>query len=163
MDIICTVYRSGSRSHLSDNGLPPYVSIIFILSLYTSFNSRSDHWQDVTAGSILGTVLAYFCYRQYYPNLASKFSHHPYSPRIKHEDIEILPSHSCGGSHDIEDHIRHNGHHDVLAGTVPRPEPEHLEDVWRDDGVNAAEEENVGLYKDSLRLDSRMSVSNEAP
>ncbi|CAE6433268.1 unnamed protein product [Rhizoctonia solani] len=40
------------------------------------------HWQDVLVGSIVGLVLSYFSYRQYYPSLASPFSHRPYSPRI---------------------------------------------------------------------------------
>ena len=39
------------------------------------------HWQDVTAGSFLGTVLAFFAYRQYYPPLSSTMSHRPYNPR----------------------------------------------------------------------------------
>ena len=42
-----------------------------------------DHWQDVLTGSILGTVMTYFAYRQYYPPLNSDVSHIPYSPRHK--------------------------------------------------------------------------------
>ena len=45
-----------------------------------------DHWQDVVAGSVLGIVTAYFSYRQYFPSLASKLAHLPYSPRIHHPD-----------------------------------------------------------------------------
>lgn len=48
------------------------------------------HWQDVLVGSILGTTIAYFSYRQYYPSLASELSHRPYSPRIKREGEELL-------------------------------------------------------------------------
>ncbi|KAF5386621.1 hypothetical protein D9615_001890 [Tricholomella constricta] len=51
------------------------------------------HWQDVLVGSILGTVVSYFTYRQYYPSLAAELSHRPYSPRIKREDAEVLPLH----------------------------------------------------------------------
>lgn len=52
----------------------------------------TDHWHDIVVGSALGLVTAYFSYRQYYPSLASEFSHRPYGPRIKNEeDDPILP------------------------------------------------------------------------
>ncbi|PFH52415.1 hypothetical protein AMATHDRAFT_140084 [Amanita thiersii Skay4041] len=95
------------------------------------------HWHDVLVGSLLGTVLAYFCYRQYYPSLASKLSHRPYSPRIKRED-SILPSH---GRHSEDTHATHPFAHASqpsyaegdyeLEGTVPRPDIGPMEDVWR--------------------------------
>ncbi|CEL52320.1 Diacylglycerol pyrophosphate phosphatase 1 OS=Saccharomyces cerevisiae (strain ATCC 204508 / S288c) GN=DPP1 PE=1 SV=1 [Rhizoctonia solani AG-1 IB] len=52
------------------------------------------HWQDVLIGSIVGLVLSYFSYRQYYPSLASPFSHRPYSPRIPRyeQDQAGIPS-----------------------------------------------------------------------
>lgn len=37
-----------------------------------------------------GTVFAYFCYRQYYPSLASVHSQKPYPPRIKRPQ-DIFP------------------------------------------------------------------------
>lgn len=49
------------------------------------------HWHDVLMGSLLGTVMSYFTYRQYYPSLSSETSHKPYSPRIKQEREAILP------------------------------------------------------------------------
>ncbi|KAF9264754.1 PAP2-domain-containing protein [Marasmius fiardii PR-910] len=49
------------------------------------------HWQDVLIGSLLGTAMSYFAYRQYYPPLSSEMSHKPYSPRIKREMEAILP------------------------------------------------------------------------
>ncbi|KAG5647199.1 hypothetical protein DXG03_001158 [Asterophora parasitica] len=56
--------------------------------------SFSDHWQDVLVGSLLGTIVSYFSYRQYYPSLTAQLSHRPYSPRIKREDAgEVLPIH----------------------------------------------------------------------
>ncbi|KAL1748066.1 phosphatidic acid phosphatase type 2/haloperoxidase [Schizophyllum fasciatum] len=44
------------------------------------------HWQDVLVGSILGTVMSYFAYRQYYPALADPLAHRPYSPRVRREE-----------------------------------------------------------------------------
>ena len=87
-------------------------------------------------GSILGAVLAYFSYRQYYPSLVSKNPDRPYSPRIKHEDTEILPTHNLhtfGESHDDGNHVPYNDHNDALAGTVPRPDTGRLENVWREE------------------------------
>ena len=111
------------RTHLS------YLSF----SPQTSFSSRSDHWQDVLAGSILGTVLAYFSYRQHFPGLASKFSDRPYSPRVKHENTEMLPTHnlhSFADSHGGGIRVSYDDHDDALTETVPRPEPGQLEDAW---------------------------------
>ncbi|KAJ1310298.1 hypothetical protein OPQ81_007038 [Rhizoctonia solani] len=80
------------------------------------------HWQDVLVGSIVGLVLSYFSYRQYYPSLASPFSHRPYSPRIplyeqdqagipSPEDVQAIPlqSESTPAGESIE-----------LTGTVKR-------------------------------------------
>ncbi|KAJ3989115.1 phosphatidic acid phosphatase type 2/haloperoxidase [Lentinula detonsa] len=78
------------------------------------------HWQDVLVGSILGTVMAYFSYRQYYPSLSSELCHQPYSPRIAREP-EILPMH-------------HRHQHN---GTVPRSDPGSLTELW---GTNARNE-----------------------
>ncbi|OBZ83116.1 putative diacylglycerol pyrophosphate phosphatase 1 [Choanephora cucurbitarum] len=40
------------------------------------------HWQDVTIGSILGTLCAYFAYRQYYPSLSRSHCANPFSDRV---------------------------------------------------------------------------------
>ncbi|CAE6515400.1 unnamed protein product [Rhizoctonia solani] len=52
------------------------------------------HWHDVLVGSVVGLVLSYFSYRQYYPSLVSPFSHRPYSPRIPRyeQDQAGIPS-----------------------------------------------------------------------
>ncbi|THU92174.1 PAP2-domain-containing protein [Dendrothele bispora CBS 962.96] len=113
------------------------------------------HWQDVLVGSILGTVMSYFSYRQYYPDLASELSHRPYSPRIKREDDRhegVLPLHHRSPSGLSENHSQiangRPGHSMVrrytdepipvddanyeLEGTVRRPDPGSLEEIWRD-------------------------------
>ncbi|KAF6764843.1 phosphatidic acid phosphatase type 2/haloperoxidase [Ephemerocybe angulata] len=59
------------------------------------------HWHDILVGSVLGVVLSFFAYRQYYPSLSSELSHRPYSPRIKDAEEEaalaagegVLPLH----------------------------------------------------------------------
>ena len=62
--------------------------------MHAHLNFYIDHWQDVFIGSLLGTVMSYFAYRQYYPPLTSELSHKPYSPRIKREREAILPIHN---------------------------------------------------------------------
>jgi len=96
-----------------------------------------DHWQDVLVGSIVGTVFAFFSYRQYYPSLGSEFSHRPYSPRIQREDEERLETHDDpfegGGDPQPHDH-HHDDEEYELEGTVLRPHPpESLEEMWKDD------------------------------
>ncbi|KNZ75493.1 putative diacylglycerol pyrophosphate phosphatase 1 [Termitomyces sp. J132] len=100
------------------------------------------HWQDVLVGSILGTVISYFTYRQYYPSLASELSHRPYSPRIKRESDEILPTHhhtSSGDQNEMTGLGQSQGPFGdadgfELAGTVQRHNLP-LEEVWQD-GAN---------------------------
>ncbi|KAK2460589.1 hypothetical protein APHAL10511_007059 [Amanita phalloides] len=94
------------------------------------------HWQDVGVGAIVGTVLAYFCYRQYYPSLASELSHCPYGPRIKEEE-EILPTHvePHALSYDDDDGGAESSRHSYeLPVTVPRPGLGPMEEMWKSDG-----------------------------
>ena len=159
MDIICTIRCSCSRGHLSDNGLSPYV-LIHHIHLFPQIPS-ADHWQDVLAGGVLGTVLAYLSYRQYYPSLVSKNSHRPYSPRIKREVLPTHNLHTLGENRDGGNHISYNDHDDASAGTVPRPDAGHLENTWTEG--DDANEVDVQPYKDSLPLESKVSTSNDAP
>ncbi|KAJ7694227.1 phosphatidic acid phosphatase type 2/haloperoxidase [Mycena rosella] len=91
------------------------------------------HWHDVLVGSLLGTVVSYFCYRQYYPSLASEVSHRPYSPRIARDDIPThtrrTSSRQAYGGHPTADDIITGG---PLEGTVLRQGPGSLREVWRD-------------------------------
>ncbi|KDR81777.1 hypothetical protein GALMADRAFT_239969 [Galerina marginata CBS 339.88] len=98
------------------------------------------HWQDVLVGTLVGTLFAFFTYRQYYPPLSSEHAHRPYSPRIKREELhDVLPTHNHdhhdhhpmnGGRHQYTDSLDENYE---LAGTVPRPNgPGPLHEVWKD-------------------------------
>ncbi|KAK7054966.1 hypothetical protein VNI00_003429 [Paramarasmius palmivorus] len=134
------------------------------------------HWQDVLVGSILGTVMSYFAYRQYYPPLSSELSHKPYSPRIKREMDAIIPIHHNEESRHhrtpsttpMSTSTPPNGTNGAayphsmtrrytdepmsrddyeLAGTVRRPDPGPLEEVWKDgdsDGSERHEQVRVG-------------------
>ncbi len=83
------------------------------------------HWEDVTAGSFLGLVLAFFAYRQYYPPLSSAMSHRPYNPRPlrkkeRHSIVNVDPEsglrvHRWGWSamaseEDLRGHIQYHSH-----------------------------------------------------
>jgi len=110
------------------------------------------HWHDVTVGSILGLTVAYFAYRQYYPDLADELSHRPFSPRIRDESPQsILPVHDqsrnqrynpAGGSRDHDSY--------ELDGTVQRPGPQHLRDTWK-------EHEDPAVGESLVRPDRRES------
>ncbi|KAI0046682.1 PAP2-domain-containing protein [Auriscalpium vulgare] len=98
------------------------------------------HWQDVFVGSLLGIVVAYFSYRQYYPPLSSELSHRPYAPRI-HSGDPILPVHRQSPSNasvetvsnapPYRDSIDDGNDVELVQGTVRRTEPGPLREVWR--------------------------------
>lgn len=103
--------------------------------------------------------MAYFSYRQYYPPLESEYSHRPYSPRIKREDEEGLPTHAhttstsaypfAGASAPSQSHgsnvYGHTGDEEYeLEGTVLRPHPGSLEEIWRKDAHGEPVQERSG-------------------
>ena len=117
--------------------------------------SSTDHWHDVLVGSLLGTLFAYFSYRQYYPSLSSELSHRPHSPRIKDDVDAVLPFHRRNDSESapvanqgLASDSAHRRQESAsqqqpltarvereedyeLEGTAPRPGgPGHLHDVW---------------------------------
>jgi len=97
----------------------------------------------VTVGSILGLTVAYFSYRQYYPDLADELSHHPYSPRIRDENPEpILPVHDQLRNQNYDPAGAGRGYDSFeLDGTVERPGPQRLRDAWKEhDGSDDTED-----------------------
>jgi diacylglycerol diphosphate phosphatase / phosphatidate phosphatase len=100
----------------------------------------TDHWHDILVGSLVGLLLSYFSYRQYFPSLASPLSHRPYSPRIESEDESGhgLPTHNSpqhpSGLSTPED----RDDVELTDGTVKRSGLSHLSDGWREDGAEAS-------------------------
>jgi len=149
-------YLAG-KMHLFDNrgqtgkawlALAPFAAASLV-AISRTMDYR-HHWHDVLVGSIVGTVMAYFSYRQYYPSLGSEYSHRPYSPRIKRENEEVLPIHHHGAATGPSSYpflgssapTRPDGNNTYsnqpsdeyeLEGTVLRPQGASLEEMWRKD------------------------------
>ncbi|OCH94952.1 acid phosphatase/Vanadium-dependent haloperoxidase [Obba rivulosa] len=90
-------YLAG-KLHLFDNkgyAIKAWITLVPLSAAALVAVSRTmdnrHHWEDVLAAAILGMVVAWFAYRQYYPSLSSELSHRPYSPRIK-RDEQLLPT-----------------------------------------------------------------------
>ncbi|CAE6428059.1 unnamed protein product [Rhizoctonia solani] len=113
------------------------------------------HWQDVFVGSIVGLVLSYFSYRQYYPSLASPFSHRPYSPRIPRyeQDQAGIPTEDASGTHLVQPESGPAGESIELAGTVKRGGQD-LSDMYQQerDGKRAQNQQ------DAVRADASQHV-----
>ncbi|KAL6300545.1 phosphatidic acid phosphatase type 2/haloperoxidase [Sparassis latifolia] len=96
------------------------------------------HATDVLAGSLLGIIVAYFSYRQYYPSLASEHCQKPYSPRIKNRG-EILPMHRRSQSNLPTDPLTADGDREefqeLANETVPRDEDGHEIEMPKNDRV----------------------------
>jgi hypothetical protein len=131
-----------------------------ILSFFSCLIIR-DHWQDVLAGSILGTVISYFAYRQYYPSLASEVSHRPYAPRIPREELprQTRLRHAYGersSQQKDRDHAEDIIESGPLEGTVIRGGPSTLREVWSDgadrEGTTALD--SPGGAHDGIPLES---------
>ncbi|KAI8329184.1 phosphatidic acid phosphatase type 2/haloperoxidase [Choanephora cucurbitarum] len=81
-------YLAG-KMHLFDQMGHTYKGFVFffpflgaLLIAISRLRDYRHHWTDVFIGGIIGTVFAYFSYRQYYPSLAHEESHKPFAPRI---------------------------------------------------------------------------------
>ena len=138
-----TQWRRACRD-LPHDGLPSCVKSLARRSTYR-LNRFQDHWHDVTIGSILGLTVAYFSYRQYYPDLADEFSHRPFSPRIRDEDSNFaLPIHDQSKNQRYDPPVDPRVHDSFeLGGTVQRPGPQHLRDAWREHEDSSARENIV--------------------
>ncbi|KIM62072.1 hypothetical protein SCLCIDRAFT_15917 [Scleroderma citrinum Foug A] len=101
-----------------------------LVAISRTMDSR-HHWQDVVAGSLLGTVVAYFSYRQYYPSLTSPMSHRPYSPRVP-RDEQVLPTVASHGEARYPVRESEEGEEvELIDGAVRKPDPEPLEEIWQ--------------------------------
>jgi diacylglycerol diphosphate phosphatase/phosphatidate phosphatase len=114
------------------------VSLPIIFS-YAQHILNPDHWHDIVVGSLVGLLLSYFSYRQYFPSLASPLSHRPYSPRIEREDESGpgLPTHNNPQSQHPRHHSSPDERDDVelTDGTVKRSGLSHLSGGWSEDGA----------------------------
>ncbi|PVF93321.1 acid phosphatase/Vanadium-dependent haloperoxidase [Serendipita vermifera] len=151
-----TLYLAG-KLHLFDHRGHTAKSWLAVLPLFgatviaiTRTMDYRHHYQDVFVGMVVGLVVAYFSYRQYYPSLEHPLCHRPYAPRFA--PIEPPPSQQGGDpvptdntapeaqqypgkgkGKDIEAQAtegQEGGMDSELAGTLPRNKPPPLERVW---------------------------------
>ncbi|KAI7905909.1 phosphatidic acid phosphatase type 2/haloperoxidase [Cokeromyces recurvatus] len=70
------------RGHTYKGFLFAFPIIGALLVAISRTEDYRHHWQDVTIGSLLGIVCAYFAYRQYYPSLSHDSCRDPFAARV---------------------------------------------------------------------------------
>lgn len=93
------------------------------------------HWQDVTVGAIIGTGLAFFAYRQYYPPLWSDISDEPFAPR---GDLDFAPP-------------RHDFSNGAVYATMPDDSNNDLLNEGPSGQFNLAQGSTSNQHKHSVR------------
>lgn len=77
-------------------GLPLFAATLIAISRTCDYH---HHWQDVTIGSLIGVVLSYICYRQYYPAFNERNCHLPYPYHLQQESCTVPPTQSAALHH----------------------------------------------------------------
>lgn len=102
------------------------------------------HWQDVTIGALLGTLCAYFAYRQYYPGLSQDSCRDPFLTRLAH----------CKRGHDVEAVVCDAGTHNIaLVTSTPTPHNKYsVNDTYSDDTSSHDPHDNLMLDHSNSRI-----------
>jgi diacylglycerol diphosphate phosphatase/phosphatidate phosphatase len=99
----------------------------------------------VLVGSILGLVLSYFSYRQYFPELTSRLSHRPYEPRHTLENPwdEVVREDQEGAGR----HLRHESESSTSDHPLQGPAngPHRQGSQYRDESIERADGELEGV------------------
>ncbi|KAH0834171.1 phosphatidic acid phosphatase type 2/haloperoxidase [Lanmaoa asiatica] len=90
-----TFYLAGKLRLFDTRGYASKVWLLLVpigVASWVALSRTMDyrhHWEDVLSGSALGLGVAYFSYRQYYPHLASKTAHIPFTTRFEEVEYNI--------------------------------------------------------------------------